>query len=187
MVRARHHRYTYEEYRTHEATSNVKHEYLDGEIYAMAGGTPEHAALAAAFLGILHTQLKGSPSRSFTSDLRVHVLATDFASYPDATIVCGEMLRDPSDRMAVTNPTVIVEVLSDGTEDFDRNEKREHYQRISSLQEYVLVSHREQRIEIWRRAEDGWSRESVEDGQIATLRSIACKVPLEDLYTGVLG
>ncbi|MGH8471968.1 MAG: Uma2 family endonuclease, partial [Gammaproteobacteria bacterium] len=112
-------RYTWAEYIALEASSNVKHEYLDGQIYAMAGGTPEHAALAAAVTGLLFPQLRGSPCRAHDADLRVRVPKTGLATYPDVTIVCGPSERDPDDRNAVTNPTLIVEVLSQSTEDYD--------------------------------------------------------------------
>src|SRR4051812_18549083 len=83
--------YTYDEYRRFEAAANTKHEYLDGQILAMAGGTPEHAGLAAAVIEQLGPQLGGGPCQSFTSDLRIRVLATGLATYPDVTIVCGEL------------------------------------------------------------------------------------------------
>ena len=89
------HHYTYADYLALEAASNVKHEFLAGEIYGMAGGTPEHAALSVAVSGALLAQLRGSPCRVYSSDLRVRVLATGLATYPDVTVVCGEAERDP--------------------------------------------------------------------------------------------
>src|SRR5688572_32480599 len=120
---------------------------------AMAGGTPEHAALAIAVAGVLHGQLRGGPCRIFSSDLCVRAVDADMAAYPDLTIVCGEVLRDPLDKDVVIDPTVLVEVLSPSTELFDRNEKREAYQTIASLREYVLVSQSEKQIEVWRSGE----------------------------------
>src|SRR5688500_8567159 len=105
MVGAPIHRYTYQQYRAHERVSNVKHEFLNGEIYAMAGGTPEHAALAIAVAGVLHGQLRGGPCRIFSSDLCVRAVDADMAAYPDLTIVCGEVLRDPLDKDVVIDPT----------------------------------------------------------------------------------
>ena len=115
-------RYTYADYLAFEATSNVKHEFLDGQIYAMAGGTPEHTALQAAVIGLLFSQLDGSPCRPHTSDLHVRVRATGLATYPDLTVICGPPERDAPHPATVLNPTLIVEVLSDSTEDFDRND-----------------------------------------------------------------
>jgi Uma2 family endonuclease len=118
-----------------EASSNVKHEYLDGQIYAMAGGTPEHAALAAAVVGQLYAQLREGRCRVYNSDLRVRVPATGLLTYPDATVMWGPRQRDAEDEYAITNPTLIVEVLSRSTEEYDRGDKFEHCKRSSSLRE----------------------------------------------------
>src|SRR5882724_4370998 len=94
--------YTNDEYLALEASSNVKHEYWDGQIYAMAGGTPEHAALAAAVIGLLFPQLRAGRCRAHDADLRVRVAATGLSTYPDVTVVCGPRERDPKDELAVT-------------------------------------------------------------------------------------
>src|SRR5436190_23914995 len=104
------HGYTFAEYLDLEGASNVKHEFLAGEIYAMAGGTPRHAALTLAVGGALLTQLRGGPCRAFSSDLRVRVRATGLATYPDVAIVCGPLETDPDSDAIVTNPAVLVEV-----------------------------------------------------------------------------
>jgi Uma2 family endonuclease len=174
--------YTWTEYLALEASSNVKHEYLDGQIYAMAGGTPEHAALAAAVIGLLFPQLREGRCRLYDSDLRVRVRATGLATYPDVTVVCGPRERDPEDEQAVTNPTLIVEVLSRGTEEYDRGDKLEHYKQLPSLREYVLVSHRERSLEVWRRDAGGaWTASVVERG-VAELESIAARLDVRELY-----
>jgi Uma2 family endonuclease len=129
-------RYTYREYLALETSSNVKHEFLDGQIYAMAGGTPEHAALAAAAIGLLLPPLRGGPCRAYDTDLRVR-MPTGLATYPDVTVVSGSSERDKDDPQAVTNPTLIVEVLSRSTEEYDRGDKFEHYKSLESLQQYV--------------------------------------------------
>src|SRR5262245_27364554 len=113
-------RYAWHEYLALEAASNVKHEYLDGQIYAMAGGSPEHSALQLAVPTLLLAQLRTGRCRAHGSDLRVRVLATGLATYPDVTIICGPRELDPEDKNSVTNPTVLVEVLSTSTEDYDR-------------------------------------------------------------------
>jgi hypothetical protein len=100
-------RYTWAEYLALEASSNVKHEFLDGQIYAMAGGTPEHAALAATVIGLLFPQLRDGRCRAHDADLRVRVRETGLATYPDVTVVCGKRERDPDDAQAVTNPTLV--------------------------------------------------------------------------------
>jgi Uma2 family endonuclease len=171
-------RYTYEEYRCFEEATDAKHEYLGGQILAMAGGTPEHAALSTAIIGLLERKLAAVPCYPFSSDLRVRVRATGLATYPDVTIICGDLERDPQDPNAAVNPTVLVEVLSSSTEEYDRGEKSAHYRRIPSLQEYLLVSHRERRIERWRRGSTGdWERESAGRGEV--LHSSALGIDLE--------
>jgi Uma2 family endonuclease len=98
-------RYSRAEYVAFETSSNVRHEFLDGQIYGMAGGIPEHAALAAAVIGLLFGQLRSSSCRPYDADLRVRVLETGLTTNPDVTVVCGPPLRDPEDENAVTNPT----------------------------------------------------------------------------------
>src|SRR4051794_9504008 len=122
--------YTMEDYLGVEEMSGVRHEFSDGQIFAMAGGTPEHAALSAAVLVLLGGKLRGGTCRPYSAELRIRVLATGLATYPDAAVICGEVARDPTSPTHVTNPKVIVEVLSTSTEEYDRGEKREHYQQI---------------------------------------------------------
>jgi Uma2 family endonuclease len=183
--RARLHAYTYADYLAHESASNVKHEYLDGEIYAMAGGTPEHASLAVAIASSLRNQLAGRSCRVFSSDLRVRVVGTGLTTYPDVSVVCGPLERDPESQETVLNPTVLVEVLSDGTERYDRGEKFEHYKRIPAFQEYVLASQKEPRIEVWRRQGDSWTYQEGRAGESVTLQSIDCRLDANEIYRDV--
>jgi Uma2 family endonuclease len=193
-------RYTWHEYLALEAASNVKHEYLDGQIYAMAGGTPDHAALQAAVAGLLFPQLRAGRCRAHSSDLRLRVLATGLATYPDVTIVCGPRELAPEDRNSVTNPTLLVEVLSASTEEYDRHEKFAHYKRIPSLCQYVLVSQDERRVEVWTRGagphlglrpdkpdyapdpDSAWTNVVCRDGESADLGSIGAKLDVHELY-----
>jgi Uma2 family endonuclease len=176
-------RYSYAEYLALEASSNVKHEYLDGQIYAMAGGTPEHAALAAAVIGLLFPTLRGSPCRPYDADLRVRVRATGLSTYPDVTVVCGRREHAPDDPNAVTNPTLIVEVLSKSTEDYDRGDKFEHYKHLASLRQYVLVSYRERAVEVFTRDASGaWTSIVARDGDTADLASISARLDVRELY-----
>jgi len=180
---AHHIRYSLEDYLALEAASNVKHEFLDGQIYGMAGGTPEHAALKAAITGLLFAQIRGRGCRAHDSDLRVRVLGTGLITYPDITVVCGASERDPNDPNALTNPKLIVEVLSPSTEEYDRGDKFEHYKRIPALQQYVLVSHRERRIEVWTRtADDGWTEAVADAGGRAVLDSIGATLVVDEVY-----
>jgi Uma2 family endonuclease len=175
--------YTYDEYRRFEASSNVKHEYLDGQILAMAGGTPEHAALAATVIGQLERELVGRPCTIFTSDLRVRVVATGLATYPDVTVICGDLERDPDDRNNAVNPTLLVEVSSESTETYDRGEKSEHYRKIPSLREYLLVSHRERSIERWWRDASGqWQSERAGRGDTLRLAAVGVALAVDAVY-----
>lgn len=175
--------YTYADYLALEATSNVRHEFLDGQIYGMAGGTPEHAALAAAVIGLLFSQLRKGRCRAHDADLRVRVRETGLSTYPDVTIVCGPRELDPGDPDAVTNPAVIVEVLSRSTEGYDRGDKFEHYKRIPALSTYVLVSQDKREIEVWSRDVDGsWTQAIHRDGETAMLQAIAASLDVRELY-----
>ncbi len=176
-------RYPYEEYRRFEEATDAKHEYIEGEILAMAGGTPEHAALAAAVIAELSRQLAGGPCTTFSSDLRVRVRATGLATYPDATVVCGELERDPEDTNAAVNPSVLVEILSDSTAAYDNGEKFAHYRQISQLREYVLVSHQERRIELrWRDPGGAWQTLQAVRGGTVHLGSIGADLAVDTVY-----
>src|SRR5262252_3165026 len=131
-------RMTFKEYVLLEERSDERHEFERGAVFVMAGGTPEHAALCAAVTHALVARLK-APCRTLSEALRVRT-PTDISAYPDALVICGDVLRDPEDRNTVTNPTVIVEVLSESTEGYDRGKKFQHYRSIPSLVEYVLVA-----------------------------------------------
>ncbi len=172
--------YTYAEYLGFEASSNVKHEFLDGQIYAMAGGTPEHAALAAAAITLLGPQLRGGKCRPYNSDLRVRT-PTGLTTYPDVTIIRGPREVDDLDSLAITNPTLILEVLRRSTEEYDSGDKFEHYRTFPSLREYVLVSHRERSVEVRSRGEDGWRTTVVYEGAIAELL-IGAPLDVRELY-----
>jgi Uma2 family endonuclease len=175
--------YAWREYLALEHASNVKHEYLDGQIYAMAGRTPAHAALQVAVPNLLFPQLRDGNCRAHGSDLRIRVLATGLATYPDVTIVCGPRELDPEDKNSVTNPILLVEVLSQSTEGYDRGEKFAHYKRIPSLRQYVLVSPEEHRVEVWTRAAgDLWTSLVSTDGEVADLGSIGARLDVRELY-----
>ncbi|HEY8089680.1 MAG TPA: Uma2 family endonuclease [Polyangiaceae bacterium] len=173
---------TYADYLALEEKSlDTKHEFLDGEITAMAGGTPDHGALAMALGHLLQSALGDKPWRVYSSDVRVR--ATGMAAYPDLSVVCGRLATDPEDPQAIANPVVIVEVLSDSTEARDRGVKAAHYRHLASLREYVLVSQRERRIEVHRRNEAGrWELFEYEAGQSAELASLGCVVAVDEVY-----
>lgn len=175
--------YSFAEYEELEAYSTVKHEYLGGQIYAVAGGTPEHAALAMAVGAVLVAAVQGSGCRAYSSDLMVRVAKTGLCTYPDVSVVCGPREIDREGKNAVNNPAVLVEVTSKSTEDFDRGEKFDHYKQIPSLREYVLVSHREPAIEIRRREADGqWTKHLARAGERVALATIPCTLDVNAIY-----
>lgn len=165
------HRYTYDAYLAFERDSEMKHEFADGEICALAGGSLRHSALASRISAALESA-RPSDCIAFQSDMRLRVLVTGRATYPDASMVGGPIQLDPADPggTTITNPSLLVEVLSPSTEEVDRGSKLEDYQRIPSLQEYVLVSQLS-RVEIYRRLSSGsWEYRDVREG-VVTLAS----------------
>ncbi len=182
MLSAPRHRYTFEQYLEIEEIARVRHEFYDGEIYAMAGGTPEHAAMAAAVMAALGRQLVGAACRVYSSDLRVRVLATGLATYPDVTVICGPSERDPASPTHVTNPKLVIEVLSPGTAEFDRGEKLAHYQQIDSLDAVVLVDHERPLIEIWVRTDAGFRSHAFTTGEDVPLDAIGCTLAVDEIY-----
>jgi len=178
---------TYAEYLAAEATAGVRHEFLNGEVWAMAGGTPEHAALAAALIGELGAALRGKPCRVYTSDLRMRVLATGLSTYPDVSMVCGSLETVAEDPDAITNPVLLAEVLSDTTEAYDRGAKAAHYRRLPSLHEYVLVSQAERLVEVYRRTEAGrWELLEGRPGDRIELRSLGISLDVAAIYANPL-
>ncbi|MDI1443676.1 Uma2 family endonuclease [Polyangium sp. 6x1] len=179
---------TFAEYIAFEEKAETKHEYRNGEIVAMAGGTLEHASIAGNLAFLLGSQLRDRPCTVFSSDARVRVPATGLVTYPDLSVVCGKLERDPEHKHTMTNPIVLVEVLSPSTEAYDRGAKFHHYKQIPSLKEYVLVSSEQRLIEVFRRREDGsWSYHDTAEKGAAELTSIGCKLDLDDVYRNPLG
>jgi Uma2 family endonuclease len=178
-----HHRHTFKEYLLIEEMSGIKHEYFEGEIFAMAGGTPEHAALCASLIAKLVASTSGKPWVTYTSDLQIRVLATGLATYPDVAVVCGPLERDPESRTHCTNPTALFEVLSPATEKYDRTTKRQHYQQIESLRDYVILAQDRPYAEQWSRDERGaWTHRVIDAGGEIGLDSVGGSFPLGDLY-----
>jgi Uma2 family endonuclease len=170
-----------DEYRTLEREADARHEFINGEAYAMAGGTAEHACIQANVTGALWTRLRGKPCRPSSNDQKVFVPETGSYLYADLTVVCGGFEYHPADENAVTNPRVLVEVLSESTADYDRGTKFQHYKRLQSLAEYVLVSQDEQRVEVRQRVEEGWLIREVTEGAVH-LASLDLDIPLDEIY-----
>lgn len=165
----------------------MRHEFLAGQIFAMAGGTREHGARSAAVIAALSAELRGKPCRVYTSDVRIRVAATGLDTYPDVSVVCGHAEHDTEDKNALTNPTLLVEVLSPSTEEYDRGEKLEHYQRLDSLQEAVFISHSTEAIEVCRRTDSdsagsGWISSSAGPGETVELRSLGSTLVVDEIF-----
>jgi Uma2 family endonuclease len=177
------HHYTYAEYLELEEGNASRHEFLNGEIYAMAGGTPKHAALAISAAAALLGDLRGGRCRVHNSDLRVRVVATGLATYPDVSVVCGPYEYDTESRTTVTNPKLIVEVTSDGTEEYDRGEKLESYKLIASVTAILVVSHRERSVDLHeRRPDGGWSHVTGGPGERLSVADPACTLSIDEIY-----
>jgi Uma2 family endonuclease len=177
--------YSYREYLAVLEMSTVKLEYCDGEIYAMAGGTPAHADLAAAAIALLRNALHDR-CRVSTSDLKVRIEATDLATFPDVTVVCGERTFSSIDENAVTNPTLLIEVTSKSTEDYDRGEKLSHYQQCPSVQAVLFVSHRRPQVTaVTRTAEGGWEQREYRAGDQVLLQNPELRLDVSELYAGI--
>jgi Uma2 family endonuclease len=175
--------YSYGEYLRVLEHSDFKLEYCDGVIYAMAGGTVAHGQLAARAIIVIGSALGGC--RVFSSDVKVRVDATDLTTFPDASVVCGELLRSKLDANAITNPTLLVEVTSKSTEDYDRGDKLSHYKQLPSLRAVLFVSHRTKAITIVERTATGWSERDVRSGERLTLSAPALTFAVDDVYAGV--
>jgi Uma2 family endonuclease len=180
------HRYTYPEYLAYEAASNVRHEYLDGEIYALVAGSPAHAALSMNVRATLAAFVRDETCVVRGSDLKVRATASGLTAYPDVTVICGPVETDAlSDRVAL-NPAVLVEVTSPGTEDWDRGEKLDSYRQIPSLRECVIVSHRARAIDVYRRAPGGgWTSHSTSASGRVALPSLGGVLRIDDVYRDV--
>jgi len=180
-------RYTPEEYLTLERKAEYKSQYYDGEIFAMAGATRRHNLIAVNVGRELSAQLKGRPCEVYPSDMRVKVSPTGLYTYPDVVVVCAEPRFEDEQEDTLLNPTLIVEVLSPSTEDYDRGRKFAHYRRIESLAEYVLVAQQEHHVERHRRQETGewvlWETDRPDD--TVTLASIGCELALVEVYDKV--
>lgn len=183
---AREPRVTYAEYLALEMASAEKHELWDGEVFAMSGGTFAHSLIAANLIRHLGNRLEGGPCRVFTSDTRIRPQGSGNAAYPDVAVICGEPTSHDEDDLAATNPTVVIEVLSESTERFDRGDKFAYYRQIDSLRSYVLVSQQRKRVEVYDRdSENGsWVLRVADDGEFH-IGGIDVRLEVEDVYKGL--
>ena len=180
MSTARRYRHTYDEYLKLGAESPLKLEFSDGEIFAMAGGTPENGALAMQLV-VLVAPLLPAGCRTFSSDVKVRVVVTDLGTYPDLSVVCGPIERAEDDRNAITNPRFLFEITSPSTEEYDRGDKLSQYKQLASLEAVYLISHRRKEITFVRREPSGFTEKVFRGGEQAPL--LGASVDVDALYS----
>lgn len=174
---------SYAEYLAFEVTQSERHEFLDGQVWAMTGGTPRHAKIKTNLTVALGRQLGDGPCQPYDTDLRLRVPESGLATYPDLSVVCGDLQTHPEDANALVNPTLLAEVLSPSTEGWDRGDKFAHYRSIPELQHYLLVSVETQRVEHFRRQQDGsWRLTTHAAGDAVILDAIGVSLDVDALY-----
>ena len=182
-----HRRFTVAEYLAIEGDSTTKHEFYQGEIFAMAGATVAHNIIAGNIFAHLHSELRGKDCRPFNSDQRIKVEKEGLYTYADVSVICGQVQIANDDPLSATNPRVIIEVLSPSTDYFDKRRKLRLYLQLDSLREYVLVAQDWPYVHKLIRNDDGTWTMSVFEGleSAVDLTSIGCRLPIADIYDGV--
>jgi Uma2 family endonuclease len=175
------------EYLEIERAAEFKSEFYQGEMFAMSGGKPQHSLIATNLAREFSMRLRSSECVAYNTDLRIKIEASGLYTYPDLSVICGPLRFAEGTDDTVVNPTVLVEVLSDSTEAYDRGTKFEHYQQIPTLQEYLLVSQKAARIEQFRRQPGGDWLLKVAAGmdQSLELPSLAIVIPLAEVFARV--
>ena len=176
-------RISYADYLALEQSTDTRHEFYDGRAWAMAGGTLTHSAVKSNVLSAFHAALEGKPCREYDADAKVYVEATGLATYPDLSVVCGPVKRASVDANALTNPTVIVEVLSPSTADWDIGGKFAHYMRIESLREVLFITPETRAIQQRVRNDDGsWLLRDLDPKVPIVLRSLDASIRFESVF-----
>ena len=178
---------TPEEYLAFERRSEVKHEYFAGEIFAMVGASKRHNLITANAIRILGNQLVERPCNVYPSDMRVKVSSTGKYTYPDVVVACDQEEFDDAEKDTLLNPVVIIEVLSESTEAYDRGKKFEQYQQIESLTEYILITQEPYRVEQYvRQSNREWRYSEYHNAEDVVIVSvIGCELTLKDVYAKV--
>lgn len=172
-----------DEYLRWEEQQEEKHEYIDGKVYAMAGASENHVDITTNLTVILSNHLRGKDCKLFPSDMRLNIASKKIYYYPDLLVTCDE--RDRFNKKQKNYPCLIIEVLSESTESKDRGVKFANYQTIQSLQEYVLISQWEQRVEVFRRSEKFWVLQTYTTGESVELQSINLQISMDAIYEDV--
>lgn len=178
-------RFTPAEYFDWEEQQLNRHEYIDGEVYAMTGGTINHSQIAIKITSMLNNHLDGSECKTLNSDARINILETDDYSYPDGSVTCDH--RDKGNAQYIAYPCLIVEVLSNSTEAYDRGDKFYRYRRNPVLQDYVLVSTKSIAIDLYHKNNSNeWVIINYRAGDTIELKSIELSFPIEQVYRGIV-
>lgn len=178
-------RVTYDEYKSFEDNTDARHIFWGGRLHAVPADGDVHNIIEANVVATLHVALRGRPCRASTGNRRLRALGSDDAVYADATVICGGTVTHPEDRNAATNPVVVVEVLSDSTEKFDRGDKFAYYRSLPSIREVVLISQKQVRVERFTRTASGsWLLTELREGAALALESVDVSIPVADLYEG---
>lgn len=179
-------RYTIEEYLEMENAATEKHGYYKGEIFAMSGAKLHHNIITTNILVALGNKLKGKPCRPFGSDMRIHIPKNTLFTYPDISVICGEVESRDNDDMNFLNPTAIIEVLSPSTKNYDRGEKFRLYRDIATLKEYILVDSETIGVEAFHINSSGhWELSEYRDISYSlNIRAIDVVLPISEIYTG---
>ena len=181
--------YRFEDYLAVEREStDVRHEYLQGQVFAMAGGSYEHSLITANLAGELRQRLKDGPCAVLSSDMRMRIEAADACAYPDVSVLCGEPLFHDARRDVLTNPVLIAEVLSPSTEAYDRGGKFALYRRLPSLRHYLLVAQDQVAVDVFTRQPDGrWLLDASADPEAEILlEALDCRLSVRELYDRVV-
>ena len=177
---------TVEEYLAGERQSEIKHEYYQGQLFAMAGATRRHNLIVANVVGELRSALRQRPCEVYPSDMRVKVADTGLYTYPDASALCCEPVFDDSEEDTLENPQLLVEVLSRSTEAYDRGKKFKLYRAIPTLADYLLLSQDEILVEHFARQPDGtWNLRIHQAGERIRIGSLQCELAVDELYLKV--
>ncbi|HEX7847945.1 MAG TPA: Uma2 family endonuclease [Chitinophagaceae bacterium] len=177
-------RFTIEEYLEFENASQEKHEYYQGEIFAMSGAKIIHNEISGNIYHALRKNLQGKPSRPYNSNQRIHIPDNTLFTYPDISVVCGKADTLNNDEWHLLNPTIIIEVLSPSTKGYDRGDKFMLYRDIPSLKEYILVDSERIAIEAFRINEKGhWELEEYKNLEaVLSIKAVDVNIPLEEIY-----
>ena len=184
MIAVPHNYFSADDYLQWEEQQEEKHEYVDGKVYAMAGASEDHIDITTNLTVILSNHLRGKDCKLFPSDMRLNIASKKIYYYPDLLVTCDE--RDRFNKKQKNYPCLIIEVLSESTESKDRGVKFANYQTIESLQEYVLISQWEQRVEVFRRTDRKfWLLQTYTAGESIELQSINLQISMDAIYEDV--